>query len=172
MLTVELGERARHKVAFDDRKVPGKQRPGSTGKSPMRDAIALLLQKPALVNNIPDWPELRSDLIAGQILLTELIDFCSERPNITTAQILEHWRGQSAERHLGRLAAEELHVDASNQVQFWHEALLRICFQVVSKRLEQISESQRAGLLSAAGKDEWRQLVDRKSELQQQLEEL
>jgi DNA primase len=172
MLTVELGERARHKVAFDDRKVPGKQPPGPTGKSPMRDAIALLLQKPALVNNIPDWPELRSDLIAGQILLTELIDFCSERPNITTAQILEHWRGQSAERHLGRLAAEELHVDASNQVQFWHEALLRICFQVVSKRLEQISESQRAGLLSAAGKDEWRQLVDRKSELQQQLEEL
>lgn len=170
MLTAELGEQARHRVTFTDPPRPVKPARGVGGKSPMRDAIALLVQKPALVNNLPDWPELRVDLVAGQNLLMELIDFCAERPNITTAQILEHWRGQTAERHLGRLAAEDLHVDASNQVQFWHEALLRICFQVVSLRLEQISESQRAGLLSDASKDEWRQLVDRKSELQAQLE--
>ncbi len=172
MLTADLSERAHHSVAFDKSSKPAKPRPGPAGKSPMRDAIALLLQKPALANNIPDWPELGIDLVPGQKLLMELIDFCTERPNISTAQILEHWRGQTAERHLGRLAAEELHVDASNQMQFWHEALLRICFLVVSKRLEQISESQRTGMLSDAGKNEWRQLVDRKSELQQQLEKL
>lgn len=170
MLTAELSDRARHRVGFAKQPRVEKPRSGQGTKSPMRDAIALLIQKPALAKELPDWPELRIDVVAGQKLLLELIEFCSERPNITTAQILEHWRGQSVERHLGKLAAEELHVDASNQVQFWHEALLRICFNVVTIRLEQISESQRAGMLSDAGKEEWRQLVDRKGELQRQLE--
>ena len=171
MLTADLSERARHNVAFSTPAKPAKTQSGGGGKSPMRDAIALLLQNPALVKNIPEWPELKLDLVPGQKLLVELVEFCLERPNITTAQILEHWRGQEVERHLGKLAGEELHVDASNQLQFWHEALLRICFHVVAKRLEQISESQRVGMLSDAGKDEWRQLVDRKAELQQQLED-
>lgn len=171
MLTAELGERARYKVAFGEPATTGKKPQGVGGKSPMRDAIALLLQKPALVSNMPDWPELTLDLVPGQKLLMELVDFCRERPNISTAQILEHWRGQSVEKHLGRLATEELHVDASNRLQYWHEALLRICFNVVSKQLEQVSVTQRSGSLSDTGKDEWRQLVDRKSELQQQLED-
>ena len=170
MLGNELTDRARHQVTISTPAPPREKVQGVAGKTPMRDAIALLLQHPALASNVPDLPELGSNTVPGQQLLNELVDFCRERPNMTTARLLEHWRDQAVEKHLGKLAAEELHVDDSNLVEFWHAALLKISFEVVSKRLDQVSESQRAGMLSDAGKVEWRQLVDRKGELQQQLE--
>ena len=56
MLTAELSERARHRVAFSEPTMVAKTPAAKGGKSPMRDAIALLLQKPALANNMTEWP--------------------------------------------------------------------------------------------------------------------
>ncbi|MHA6962885.1 DNA primase [Zobellella denitrificans] len=77
--------------------------------TPLRRAIALVLQYPAAAARLPAMPELRELPLPGMELLLALLAQVQHHPDMTTAQLLEHWRGHSSEPALARLAmAEEL----------------------------------------------------------------
>lgn len=74
--------------------------------SPIQNAINLLLQDPGLAGQVS-----RHDLEVfvsldrpGAALLVEIIDFIETREGVTTARILEHYRGSEHHPHLEKLS--------------------------------------------------------------------
>jgi DNA primase len=91
------------------RRPPGR-RPGAAGRmTPVRWAIAILLQHPQLA--IPaaagsgDWRRLQAPGIG---LLAELLDLTASHPNLTTAALIERWRESEHFVHLNKLAHYDL----------------------------------------------------------------
>lgn len=75
--------------------------------TPIRRCIALLVQYPQVAHNMPDMSHLQDLEQAGVGLLLQLIAQCKEQANITTAQLLERWRGKPEESALNKLAMWE-----------------------------------------------------------------
>ncbi|MCW8918742.1 MAG: DNA primase [Gammaproteobacteria bacterium] len=93
---------------------PAPPRPG-TGKQPpsqLRHAIGLLLQHPQLAAIAGEPPRFAALQQPGVSLLIELLELLQANPHLTTAALLEHWRGREEERHLFTLARRELLLDA------------------------------------------------------------
>ena len=172
MLNRELALRAHHDVQIRPvNRKPGKPRAMAT-RTPVRAAVAQLLQEPGLAAAVPDWAILEGGVLPGLDLLCELIEFCTSRPNITTAKVLELLRDHPAANHLGVLAAEELHVTDETRDQSWFDSLAQISKAVIKKKLNRITEAQRQGLITAAEKDELRELTRLKSALSQIVDEI
>lgn len=71
--------------------------------TPVRLAIALLLQQPALARELSDISWLEELTLPGVPLLRELLETLRENPHLNAAGLLERWRGRGQERHLLRL---------------------------------------------------------------------
>lgn len=84
--------------------VPHRQ---SASLSPVRKAIRLLLNQPALAREIDDLQALQAVDQHGMPFLLELVEYILQRDTTTTANILEHWRGSRYEKHLVELAMDE-----------------------------------------------------------------
>ncbi len=78
--------------------------PSAGGKSPVRDAIAILLYQPSLAQKIGDSPFKEPVDVPGVALLEELLELLQRQPLASTGAILEHWRDRDEVRHLTRLA--------------------------------------------------------------------
>ncbi|MBL1379511.1 DNA primase [Zobellella iuensis] len=111
------GENERRVKELFERLQQGTAEPATTPKreskkiklTPLRRAIALVLQYPAAAARLPAMPELEELPLPGMELLLELLAQVQRQPEMTTAQLLEHWRGHGSEPALARLAmAEEL----------------------------------------------------------------
>jgi DNA primase len=74
------------------------------GKSPVRDAISMLLYQPSLAQKIGDLPFQEPVDVPGVALLQELLELLQHQPLASTGAILEHWRDREDARHLARLA--------------------------------------------------------------------
>ncbi len=74
------------------------------GLSPVRLAIALLLQHPRLAEKAQNIGGLDSSSIPGTKLLTELLETLKQNPHLSTGAILELWRNKEEGRHLLKLA--------------------------------------------------------------------
>jgi len=72
--------------------------------TPMRLAISILLQHPNIAYGLPDFPEFKEIQLPGLSLLNSLLDICRVTPNITTGQLLEHWRETPQSKQLNQLA--------------------------------------------------------------------
>ncbi len=80
--------------------------------SQLRHAITLLLQHPQLAACAGDPQRFNRLQQPGVALLIELLELLQANPQISTAALLEHWRGREEERHLFTLAQRELLLDA------------------------------------------------------------
>ncbi len=78
----------------------------SSGISPIRRLITLLLQEPRLASLVSEPDRLTEVDAPGAALLCELIEFMKDRPHIHTGALIEHWRGTETGRHLAKLALE------------------------------------------------------------------
>src|SRR5690606_22554802 len=78
--------------------------PPAQQRTPIRLAMAHLVQNPGLANELGQAPFLPGCELQGMEILRELIDFCAKRPNMSTAQLLELWRDHPAQKHLKLLA--------------------------------------------------------------------
>jgi len=72
--------------------------------TPMRLAISILLQHPNIAYGLPDFPEFKEIQLPGLSLLNSILDICRVTPNITTGQLLEHWRETPQSKQLNQLA--------------------------------------------------------------------
>jgi DNA primase len=132
--------------------------------TPMRLAIALLIQNPKLAQTIS--PEKIHSLphdFPGIDLLQKIFSICHENSNISTAVLLEHWRDQADFPQLLRLAAQEF--DTPNDeilLSSWQDSLERIFEQVTQNTMSSLLEKMKTGNLSNEEKNQLLLLINRK----------
>jgi DNA primase len=172
MMISQLESRSFHKLnrhvqgpvvasrANDDRGKPIQTR------TPLRVAMAHLVQNPAMVEqleNIDEFAGPRNADIQGIEIFRELVDFCVQRPNITTAQLLELWHGHPALPHLEKLAVWHLPGEEEKQLQEFVDAANRIRLSWVEILLSRVTNIM-------VQRDEYRALQHRQQALKKQLE--
>jgi len=128
-------------------------------RSPVRSAIRLLLEQPALGALIaPPYGFADLDL-PGVELLVELLELTASNPHLSTGGLLEHWRGRPEETHLARLASTPLMVPADGCEQELSGAVQRLLEQRNHQRTAQLLLKGRDSTLSDADKTELKQLL-------------
>ncbi len=132
----------------------------------MRTAMAHLVQNPSLAAMLEDTDDFSgpcNDDIQGVEIFRELVDFCTQRPNITTAQLIELWHGHPALPHLQKLAVWYLPGEEENQAQEFIDAVNRLRLNWVEILLSRVENI-------IAQKEEYRLLQERQQTLKKQLE--
>ncbi|HHJ14125.1 MAG TPA: DNA primase [Gammaproteobacteria bacterium] len=138
---------------------PRPRRTGHTAPSPVRTAIRLLLEKPALAQGLTP-PFGFEDLDQpGVGLLLELLEKAGQNPHIRTGALIEHWRGREDQRHLARLAGTALDLPETGLEAEFRDALVRLAEQRREWRTSALLEAGRSRELDAAEKAELRRLL-------------
>ena len=90
--------------------IPAAGRSGSQPRltSPVRKAIALLLNRPGLAALTGEAAALEGLNLKGVEVLQALLEFAQAHPHITGAGLLEHWRDTETGSYLMKLAQAEL----------------------------------------------------------------
>ncbi len=132
MMVEKLESLARHKVDVDAKSPPERRRASRSGNQPgaesghkrtsMRLALAHLVQRPALAGSV-DPERFAGNEMPGVDILLELVEFCRQRPHVTTAQLLELWREHAAHAHLQTLATWALPGTEEKQAKEFADAL-------------------------------------------------
>jgi len=172
MMNAKLESLAQHRLPSHQTMIS--TRPAGTGgrgkpvqkRTPMRTAMAHLVQNPSLVSmleDIDDFAEPGNDDVQGVEIFRELVDFCAQRPNITTAQLVELWHGHPALPHLQKLAVWYLPGEEESQVQEFIDAVNRIRLGWVEILLSRVTNI-------IVQREEYRALQQRQQALKMQLE--
>lgn len=120
--------------------------------TPMRRAIALLLQYPHLVSVMPQAPEMADTNIPGMSLLLSLQQRLTANPELTTAQLIEHWRDLPEHSILLTLASWNHQILPEQLSQDFIDTFHSIEDQYLQQRLEAL---ERKDKLQQLGKAEW-----------------
>jgi len=172
MMSAKLESLAQHRL--QSQPAAGSSRPTGVGdrgkpiqqRTPMRTAMAHLVQDPSLVSrleNIEELAEPGNDDVQGVEIFMELVDFCTQRPNITTAQLIELWHEHPALPHLQKLAVWHLPGEEEKQAQEFIDAVNRIRLNWVEILLSRVTNIIKQ-------REEYRALQQRQLELKKQLE--
>ena len=171
MMVTKLESLAQHSLQSRQQATPGKLRQTDLGgkpvqkRTPMRIAMAHLVQNPSLVEKLEGVDELAglgNDDIQGVEIFNELVDFCAQRPNITTAQLTELWHDRPALPILQKLAVWHLPGEEELQTQEFIDAFNRIRLgwvEILLSRVTNIIEQS----------EEYRTLQQRQQELKNRL---
>lgn len=131
----------------------------ATKITPMRRAIALLLQHPALAAVMPQAPELAQANLPGIEILLALQQKLLEQPDLTTAQLLEHWRGAVEYNILSKLALWEHQVADEQLTADFLDTFRAIEDQYLQQRLEALQRKDQLTKLSLAERQEYAMLL-------------
>ncbi len=129
------------------------------GKSPVRDAIALLLYQPGLAEAVEELPFQAQDSVPGTALLTELVELLQRRPGLNTGAILEHWRGREEARHLNKLANWKPLVENLDLAAELNGLFAQVAQQVTERRISQLLENEHQRPLDDEEKQELKKLL-------------
>jgi len=139
----------------------GKKRTKSPS-SPLRLAVALLLQYPELAAVAGDPQRFKSIRGRGGGLLVQLLELLQTSPELKTGALLERWRNQEEGRYLAKLA--QWKPPFENRVRLEAEftgALARLEQQLNEIHTEELLYKAQAGTLSAEEKHRLQQLLNR-----------
>lgn len=115
--------------------------------TPVRLAIALLLEHPHIVNALPDISILTHLNVPGIPLLNQLLMICKQNPNIHSAQIIEKYRGQEESKQLTKLMYLEHHIEPENAESTFLDIIERFLNIFIEQRTEALlSKEQTTGL--------------------------
>ena len=129
---------------------PQPKKPLSAGKpvpnrTPMRMALAHLVQNPALAAAAPGMEAFDDCDLPGFEIYRELVDFCAKRPNMTTAQILELWHDNPAQSHLEKLATWSLPGEDDRLVREFRDAVTGMELQWTESQIARLPKFSELG---------------------------
>jgi DNA primase len=122
--------------------------------TPVRLAIALLLEHPHIVEILPDSAILNELNMPGIPLLNTLLALCKQNPKVNSAQLVEHFRGQEAGKQLTKLLCLEHHVEAENAESMFLDLIENFLNVFIEQRTEQLLEKERSSGLTLTEKQE------------------
>ena len=124
----------------------------------MRQALACVLQQPALASRISESQLADIHHLAGGDLLAQLVDIVSEQPQANTAVLLEHLR-----EHPHISAIQQLSVwqapEAESLPQLLSDSLRQLQRQYKDQRLNELLNHENQRQLSAEEKQELSSLL-------------
>ncbi|ABV86286.1 DNA primase [Shewanella pealeana] len=109
--------------------------------TPLRLAIALLVQHPRLGEKLPEQPALKHIQMAGIDLLTLVLDLTRGQV-ISSAQLLEQFRGDNQFSTLKKLTQWDHQVADENLLQKLKETLVWLNNQYLEQRYQELSMKQ------------------------------
>jgi DNA primase len=124
------------------KKVINKMTTISTGMSPIRMAITILLQHPGLHKSVGDFDKIGTLSRPGIVILAELLETLHQQPHLNTAALLERAREADYADHLMKLAMQTLSLSAK---ELEYELVGAI------KQLQQEAQNSRHEVLMAKG---------------------
>lgn len=166
-LSAHMGEQNRHKLERDIalanshgavRKIDN-ARPNKSAMSPIRMMIRLLLDNPALAIQCADEdPNLLLEApIAGIKLLAEVFNFCLNKPQANTAQVLEQFRHHPQVGHLAKLLNSEY--AEQNQIKVFRDSFTKLLDWHLQSRMDELMSIARIRKLTDIEKQELNLLV-------------
>ncbi|AOV18164.1 DNA primase [Acidihalobacter aeolianus] len=137
-----------------------KERAQTVRWSPLRTAIALLAEHTELAANAPEAEELGDLDNPGVALYAQLLETVRTNPNITTAGILERWRGADGERNLLRLIeSRDIHLEPDAARREFDDATVRLLAQQIETRFQLLRRKAQQEGLNAEEKAEFSRLA-------------
>ncbi|RUO75224.1 DNA primase [Idiomarina seosinensis] len=127
--------------------------PQNVKMTPLRKAIALLLQYPKLGKTVPLREELGQLKLAGIDLFMQLHKQTSERP-MTTAQILEGWRDSDYHQALEKLAMWDHQLDDEHIAAEFNDIFVFLIDQYVEQRANDLLKKEQDQQLNKTEKQE------------------
>jgi len=131
-----------------------------TKKTPVRQAIALLLHHPQFAQKTIDIEGLKSLDLPGINLLNELLDTLKNDPNLKTAALLERWRDTEMAKHLATLATQKIPGDEEDLFNEFSEVLAKLVVSKHESRWLSLQQKLSKDGLTDAEKKEYQQLLD------------
>ncbi len=143
----------------DDRpaRVKPAGRPGS--RSPIRRAIALLLQRPELAQRVADPNRLKTLDLPGANLLSNVLEMLRNEPHLSTGALLERWSGTEEGKHLFKLAQIDLPGTPEGLEQEFTDLLRHLDAQQREQRWEFLQQKLAREGLDEHEKEEWKQIL-------------
>ncbi|MFO6424158.1 DNA primase [Motilimonas sp. KMU-193] len=127
--------------------------------TPMRMAVALIVQYPQLASDLPPMPELAELNLAGSGLFSQLLEKCQQHPHITTGQLLEDWRGTKEGQQLAKLAMWDHHIEAPQIEAVFLDTLDKLLATYIEQKEEALLAKARTGQLSLEQKKQLSELI-------------
>lgn len=131
-------------------KIPEPKKAKPIGRSPVRLAIALLLQDPSLYTKIN--PELSQNLANCKeyALLAKILEYIAVNPKMNTGHLLEYWRGQKEFEPLSQLASWDHFIPEENRASELVDIIQFLQKQAVDNQVNQLIEKSRHNPLTEA----------------------
>jgi len=141
-----------------------KQKQEDTKLSPIRLAITLLLQNPALIEEFENKEEHWQALdIPGVDLLKKIVEIIEQHPDINLPSLIEYFRGQDEENYIKIMMNHDFCISGKEIADEFSGAIDRLIDQGKEKRLDKLIEKERAsGLVEHEQKELLSMLADRK----------
>jgi len=132
----------------------------NTKITPVRLAIALLLEHPHIVKSLGDISALKPLTIAGVDLLTQLLELCQQNPEIKTAQLLEYFRDTAQGKQLAKLMCWQHHIEAEAAEDVFLDSIEKLLNNFVEQRAEFLLQKARTGQMSQQEKQELQAILN------------
>ncbi len=136
------------------------QQPKRQKVTPVRLAIALLLEYPHIVKALPEPSVLAQMDLPGISLLNTLVDICLRYESINSGQLLEHFRGTEQGEQLAKLMCWQHHVVADNAESVFLDSIEKILDSFVEQRTELLLQKARMGDINVVEKQELQALLN------------
>jgi len=128
--------------------------------TPVRLAIALLLEYPHIVKALPD-PHILTQLdLPGVSLLNQLINLCLASDNINSAQLIENFRGTEQGKQLTKLMCWQHHIIEEAAEGVFLDSVEKLLDNFVEQRTELLLQKARSGQMSPNEKQELQALLN------------
>ena len=129
--------------------------------TPMRRAIALLLQNPSLAHTVPFIPALAQAELPGFKQLIDIQQAALNEPNLKSHVLLERFRDRKEYELLAKLFSWEHHIEGENQQQEFADTFKVLQDSYLAKRLEllEIKDKTQSEVLSKEERAEYMALI-------------
>lgn len=128
--------------------------------TPVRLAIALLLEHPHIVNALDDISVLEHLSIPGITLLNQLMMLCKQSPKITSAQILEYYRDTEEGKQLAKLMCWQHNVSSEAAEAVFEDSIEKLFSQFLEIRTENLLQKARLNQITIEEKQELQILLN------------
>ena len=132
----------------------------STKITPVRLAIALLLEHPHIVNELGDISVLAPLNVPGVDLLTQLLSLCQQKPGIKTAQLLEYFRDTAQGKQLAKLMCWEHHITADAAADVFLDSIEKLLNDFVAQRAEFLLQKARVKQITPQERQELQAILN------------
>ncbi|MEI6893570.1 MAG: DNA primase [Colwellia sp.] len=128
--------------------------------TPVRLALALLLEHPHIANSLGDISVLQPLTAPGIPLLMQVLGICQQNPDIKSSQLLEYFRGTEQGKQLSKLMCWQHHVEADAAIDVFLDSIEKLLNNFVEQRAEVLLQKARVGQMTAEEKQELQAILN------------